>query len=82
MGIPIIVGDNCATSDYVVDGKNGLLFKMGDVDDLVDKLKKCNNNLIKKMSDNSYEMYWKNPFSKNKYINELTDYYSYIIKGK
>jgi len=80
MGIPVIVGDECATSDYIENNKNGLIFKSGNVDSLVDNLKKCDDKLIDKMSKNSYEFYWNNPYSKTKYLDELTKYYSDILK--
>lgn len=80
MGIPVIVGNECATSDYIKNNENGLIFESGNIDSLVENLKKCDDKLVEKMSKNAYQFYWKNPYSKTKYFKELMDYYSEILK--
>jgi len=80
VGIPVIVGDKCATSDYIINNKNGLIFKSGNKEDLVKKLKECDDEKISKLSENAYKYYWKNPFDKKKYYEELTKYYKQILK--
>lgn len=40
-GVPCIVPDNCAASEYIDDGSNGLIFKTGNVDSLAEKMKCC-----------------------------------------
>lgn len=37
-GVSCIVPDNCAGSEYIDDGVNGLIFKTGDVDSLAEKM--------------------------------------------
>lgn len=81
IGIPVIVANECATSDYIKDNINGLIFESGNVDDLVQKIKKCDDKLVEKMSKNSYDMYWKKPYDNDKYIKELKKYYLEILKA-
>jgi len=52
-GVPCIISDVTASSEYVKDGLTGLLFKSGDIADLKDKLSTLSNPLVRlKMSDN------------------------------
>lgn len=41
-GIPCVVSDNCSARDYIIEGQNGCLFANGDVNDLINKIEKCN----------------------------------------
>jgi glycosyltransferase involved in cell wall biosynthesis len=45
-GLPVIVSDTSGAKDYVIEGKNGFLFKTGDVKDLVEKLLKLSENNV------------------------------------
>lgn len=42
--IPVIVGHMCAGSEFVQDGKNGMIFESGNFDSLVNCIKKCEKN--------------------------------------
>ena len=37
-GVPVVVSDTCGSKTYVVDGKNGYIFKTHDYMDLVNKI--------------------------------------------
>lgn len=39
-GVQCIVADECASKDYIVDGVNGYLFKSGDLQSLIETIKK------------------------------------------
>lgn len=79
VGIPVLVGDNCSAMEYIEDGKNGFLYKMGDLEDLMIKMNMCNNEKIEQMSKKAYSMYWDNPLSEEKYIKEIENYYKEIM---
>lgn len=79
MGIPVLSGNNCSSMEYIEDGKNGFLYKMGDLEDLVIKMNMCNNEKIIQMSQNAYKMYWNNPLSEQKYVKEIENYYKEIL---
>lgn len=83
LGIPSIVSNCCAASDYIKEGLNGFLFENGNINDLMNKMiASLNKELIKKMSKYSYEEYWNNPFSVEKYVNSLEKIYNSIIYQK
>lgn len=80
MGIPAIVSDCCAAREYIDDGSDGLLFRSGYLNSLIDKIKICkDDSIVKKMSERCFENYWKNPFTIDKYIELLDKCYQSII---
>lgn len=83
MGIPAIVSDTCAAREYIEHGLDGLLFRSGDVYDLIDKLKICmNDSLIEKMSVKAYENYWENPQTIDNYLDSLEQVYLKILEDR
>lgn len=79
LGIPVIVGDECCTAQYIENNKNGLIYKMGDLQDLCKKIEILKDDrIVEKMKENTYKNYWLNPFSYDKYINNLLEFYKKI----
>lgn len=79
-GLPVIVSDKCAASEFV-DGNNGLLFEIGNVQDLSKKLISLYSYPEKAdtMSKYAYDKYWNNPLTTEKYIDELQNAYQEIL---
>lgn len=76
LGVPVIVGDKTATASYITDNINGLKYENGNVEDLCEKLKILEDDkLAQEMSKNAYNLYWKKPFSEQRYIEELLEFY-------
>ena len=76
LGVPVVVGDKSATSSYITDNINGLKYENGNVDNLYEKLKILEDDKLgQEMSKNAYNLYWKNPFSEQRYIKELLEFY-------
>jgi len=82
-GVPSVVSDVTAASEFVLDGETGLLFASGDVDSLEQKLVKLGENdaLVQCMGARAYERYWNNPPSLEEHVSRLIDLYNYIIKN-
>ena len=79
LGIPVIVGDECCTSQYINNNKNGLIYKMGNLQDLCKKIEILKDDrIVEEMKKNTYKNYWLNPFSYDKYINNLLEFYKNI----
>lgn len=77
LGVPVIVGDKSATASYIIDNINGLKYENGNVEDLYEKLKILEDDkLVQEMSKNAYNLYWKMPFSEQRYIEELLAFYN------
>lgn len=75
-GIPVIVASNTVPTEFVENGKNGLIFTGRNVNDLVaciDQLK--DNSLVERLGNNAYEIFWQSPFSQERYAKDLFTYY-------
>lgn len=59
-GIPCIVPDNCAASDYITHGKNGYLFESGNIEDLKEKIAAFNLPICQPCKTVSLDEYIKN----------------------
>ena len=68
-GLPCIVSKYSNASDFV-DEENGWIYDPYD-DSLYNILKNISIDDIKKKSLISYELYWKNPYDKKRYINKM-----------
>jgi len=82
MGIPVIVSNITSAREYVKDRITGLLFKSGSLDDLIEKIKlSFDDELVKSLSENSYNDYWSKPITIEKYIEKLENCYNFIINS-
>ncbi|MCK5775413.1 MAG: glycosyltransferase [Bacteroidales bacterium] len=84
LGVPAIVSDLSAASEYIVDGETGLLFKSGDINSLVEKIKILDDNpkLAKQLGENAYNKYWKHPNHMQTHTDFLIVCYSTILKAE
>jgi len=81
LGVPAIVSDSCAARDTVEDGVTGLLFKGGDVDDLVDKMAVFREaEVAREMGLAAYERYWTNPAIMELHVQRLEEIYAQILQ--
>lgn len=71
LGIPCIVSQKCAGSEFVEDGKNGFTFN--GLEDLKVKIKKINELNIEKNNNNLIKM-----FNKEQYLSNILDLYASI----
>ena len=71
-GIPAVVSDYCAASEFVQNGINGYKFQIGNIDDLIKKIKLIDN--IKFNNDMNEKI-----LMKNRYEKEIIKYYHTII---
>lgn len=76
-GIPCIIPDKCAAREYIVDRVDGLLYRVGDIKDLVDKIYKMEDDeLCMTFSQSFYDAFNKDRFSMHKHIQELEKVYN------
>ena len=68
LGLPVIVSKYSNGKDFVSEN-DGWIYNPYDIDSLIAILGE--SYMIEKKSCNSYDKYWKNPYTKEKYINEL-----------
>ena len=76
-GIPCIVPDRCAGSEYIKDKVTGVEYKIGDVSSLIDAINYTqNNDIISKLSDNFYNEDFKDRFSIETHTENLIKAYN------
>jgi glycosyltransferase involved in cell wall biosynthesis len=78
-GIPAIVSDTCAATEYVLDGFNGMHFRNQDVKDLAWKIKQMTPECANQLGANGYQSYWASPLTEDKYFDSLLEYYQSIL---
>jgi glycosyltransferase involved in cell wall biosynthesis len=82
MGVPAIVSDRCAGRDDVIDGVTGLWFRGGDVDDLVCKIRRMeDDNAAQRMGQAAYRHYWESPATVERHVVELKRIYEQVLKA-
>jgi glycosyltransferase involved in cell wall biosynthesis len=81
LGIPAIVSDACAARDNIINGKTGLLFRSGNVDDLASKLQllRSDNQLVNDLGSTAYNRYWSAPCTRELHAAELISCYENIL---
>ncbi len=79
-GIPAIISDSCAATEYVEDGVTGLWFRHGDPQDLHDKIMMLQDNaLLSRLGNKAFERYWKNPLLADIHTDELLGIYESVL---
>jgi glycosyltransferase involved in cell wall biosynthesis len=81
VGVPVIVADNCAAREAVVDGVTGFWFRSGDAEDLKDKLSRLHNDpgLAAAMGKAAFENYWREPPTLQRHVSELELVYARVL---
>jgi glycosyltransferase involved in cell wall biosynthesis len=81
MGIPSVVSDSCAASDWVVNGETGLWFRTGDPDDLANKISQLRDNpdIAARLGQAAYEHYWRNPPTIESHVTDLESLYISLL---
>jgi glycosyltransferase involved in cell wall biosynthesis len=77
MGIPAIVADSSAATDWVTDGHNGLWFRSGDAQDLAAKIccLRDQPEEAARMGHRAYDTYWAEPATVKRHISALESLY-------
>jgi glycosyltransferase involved in cell wall biosynthesis len=78
-GVPAIIADHCAATDYVVPGKTGLLFRRGSAEDLRRRLREMDEpGKAAALGRNAYDWYWRDPWTLERHAQELETVYDRI----
>jgi len=80
-GIPSIVSDVTAAAEEIIDHETGILYKTNDLNDLKEKMMLISDDeLVMTLSKNTYERFWKNPFTFEQYTFELEGIYNQMLE--
>ncbi len=80
-GVPAIVSDRCAATDYIRHGVNGLHFTHGSVESLSRQMSELNANRHQaaRLGRSVYDWYWNNPWTSDRHVSELLEVYQELI---
>jgi glycosyltransferase involved in cell wall biosynthesis len=79
-GVPAIIADRCAATDFVEDGKSGLWFEHGSVDSLCEKLLAMQEKgRARTLGRRAYEWYWADPWSTERHVQDLLTLYHRVL---
>lgn len=79
-GIPVIVSDSCAATEFISDFYNGLLFSNGDLESLKKAMVKMrDDSFVAKLSDNAYNAF---KSTNEEYIADIEKYYEDLLAIK
>lgn len=80
-GIPVIVSDCTAATDYLQEGVTGHTFKSGDVESLYAVMDRYQDEtILDKLGSNAYQWYWDNPWTAEAHIDALVQIYESLLK--
>lgn len=82
LGIPSIVPNNHASSDFIQDGINGYIYESGSIESLSEAIKKMERNEMNKLHYNTLMHYDSSLYSENIYKMKLLNVYNQILYGK
>ena len=83
LGVPAIISDSSAATDFVIDGETGLLFETGNVESLKEKIQLLaeSPDLAREMGSRAYKEYWHNPNNMEKHLACLLEYYRTVLNN-
>lgn len=80
IGLPCIVSDKCAASEFAINNENGILYN-GTIKGLKEKILEYNEKFDREqVSKSTYDSYLKFNFSKEEYVKKLMEYYKKILQ--
>lgn len=82
MGIPCIVPDRCAASEFIQEGVNGFIFSIGDLTDLKEALMRCEAADLKTMSEKMYTELDRTSFSMERHMDSLVKIYNDVLDAR
>ncbi|HEY5813153.1 MAG TPA: glycosyltransferase family 4 protein, partial [Terrimicrobiaceae bacterium] len=81
-GVPVIASDSCAASEFVEDGFSGLHFQIGSVESLASQLRRLrDDDFALRLGRNAYDWYWRNPWSLDAHVNQLSEVYRSMLQN-
>lgn len=79
-GVPAIISDKCAATDFLEDGERGLHFRHGSLDDLCAAMTRMQDPaLAERLGRNAYDWYWQDPWTLDRHVSDLVALYERVI---
>jgi glycosyltransferase involved in cell wall biosynthesis len=81
-GIPVVASRGTAAEEFVLHGKNGLLFTHNSVDDLTAQLALLGDDrMVARLGAGAYRLYWEKPLTTKAHVTRLEELYSSVSPG-
>ncbi len=81
-GIPCVIPNTSAATNWIEDGFNGLFFEAGNEKSLAQALKKLGSDeYVEQLSKNAFNRYWDAPFTLDRYKADLFSYYQEALRS-
>ena len=79
-GVPAIVADGCAATEYIHDRVNGLHFTHGSVEALSDQMTVLarDDELAASLGQAAYDWYWRDPWTVEQHVDQLLEVYAHL----
>lgn len=76
-GVPVIVSDGCAATDYIRHDRNGLLFAHGSAASLALAVQRLadDDDLAGRLGAAAYRWYWDDPWTTDRHVTDLLEIY-------
>jgi glycosyltransferase involved in cell wall biosynthesis len=75
-GVPVVIPNRTAATDWVTDGQNGLIFESGNAESLADKIDMLkDDSLVERLGAAAFERYWSAPFTSESHGESLVAAY-------
>lgn len=75
-GVPVIVSDRCAASEFVENEYSGLHFQNGSAESLAQQLQRLrDDHLARRLGRHAYNWYWRDPWSLDAHVNQIAQVY-------
>ncbi len=80
-GVPALIADGCAATDFISDGVNGLHFRHGSAESLADRLRELRDDdtLAAGLGSAASRWYWDDPWTTAAHISELLEVYESVL---
>ncbi len=78
-GLPGIVSEGCAATEFVEDRVNGRWFRMADPESLAQVLRETTVSEAQKYGKEAHRRFWQAPYSVSNYIGQLTEIYGSLL---
>ena len=83
LGLPSIVSDACAPSEYVQNGSTGLVFRASDVNDLCEKMGELlDDSRAEEMAQAAHARFWSDPPTPAKHLQGLLQVYETMLERR
>lgn len=79
-GVPAIISDRCAATDFLGDGERGLHFHHGSLDALCGAIARMRDPaLAARLGSNAYHWHWADPWTVENHVGELLELYERVL---